>query len=46
MVKGSSNPRSYYKCSHQSCAAKKIVERNEAGDILATEYKVGGGMGV
>ncbi len=40
IVKGSPNPRSYYKCSHIGCCAKKIVERNAHGDILATEYKV------
>lgn len=39
IVKGSPNPRSYYKCSHTGCTAKKIVERNAAGDLLATEYK-------
>lgn len=40
LVKGSPNPRSYYKCSHQGCLAKKIVERNEEGEIITTEYKV------
>ena len=40
IVKGSPNPRSYYKCSHSGCCAKKIVERNSHGEILATEYKV------
>ena len=39
IVKGSPNPRSYYKCSHLGCSAKKIVERNTSGDILSTEYK-------
>ena len=39
IVKGSPNPRSYYKCSHLGCSAKKIVERNSCGDILSTEYK-------
>mmetsp|Transcript_37980 Transcript_37980/g.84597 ORF Transcript_37980/g.84597 Transcript_37980/m.84597 type:complete len:327 (-) Transcript_37980:187-1167(-) len=39
IVKGSPNPRSYYKCSHAGCTAKKIVERNSQGDILSTEYK-------
>jgi hypothetical protein len=43
LVKGSTNPRSYYKCSHLGCVAKKIVERcDRSGDILSTEYKVGG----
>lgn len=41
IVKGSSNPRSYYKCSHGGCGAKKIVERNSHGEILASEYRVG-----
>lgn len=40
IVKGSPNPRSYYKCSHQGCLAKKIVERTEYGEIINTEYKV------
>ncbi|KAL6756379.1 WRKY DNA-binding domain-containing protein [Haematococcus lacustris] len=39
IVKGSINPRSYYKCSHSGCTAKKIVERTECGDILNTDYK-------
>lgn len=38
-VKGSANPRSYYKCSNQGCPARKTVERAE-GAIIATEYKV------
>lgn len=40
MVKGSQNPRSYYKCSHAGCPAKKIVERDGSGDIMNTDYKV------
>eukprot|EP00798_Chlamydomonas_sp_ICE-L_P020832 gene20832-27663_t len=39
VVKGSPNPRSYYKCSHPGCPGKKIVERNVHGEIVATEYK-------
>lgn len=27
-VKGSSWPRSYYRCSHPGCQAKKVMERN------------------
>ncbi|KAK9842339.1 hypothetical protein WJX81_007615 [Elliptochloris bilobata] len=27
-VKGSPYPRSYYKCSHQGCQVKKIIERD------------------
>ncbi len=56
IVKGSVNPRSYYKCSHPTCPAKKVVERSGGGDIVNTEYKVrvwvggwggwGGGGGV
>lgn len=40
LVKNSVNPRSYYKCSHPNCGAKKIVERDCNGDIINTEYKV------
>lgn len=41
LVKGSPNPRSYYKCSHPGCLAKKIVERSDGdGTVLSTEYKV------
>eukprot|EP00798_Chlamydomonas_sp_ICE-L_P013728 gene13728-19626_t len=39
LVKGSPNPRSYYKCSHSGCPGKKIVERNLAGEIVSTENK-------
>ncbi|KAG2452221.1 hypothetical protein HYH02_003251 [Chlamydomonas schloesseri] len=40
LVKGSPNPRSYYKCSHPGCLAKKIVERSDSeGTVLSTEYK-------
>lgn len=40
MVKGSPAPRSYYKCSHGGCPAKKIVERDAAtGATLSTQYK-------
>ncbi|KAF5838933.1 WRKY DNA-binding domain-containing protein [Dunaliella salina] len=38
IVKGSVNPRSYYKCSTSTCPARKTVER-AAGAIVATEYK-------
>eukprot|EP00967_Tisochrysis_lutea_P121982 scaffold201485_cov19-Tisochrysis_lutea.AAC.2 len=41
IVKGSVNPRSYYKCSTSTCPARKTVER-AGGAIVATEYKVGG----
>ncbi len=40
MVKGSICPRSYYKCSHIGCPAKKIVERDpETGKVNEVEYK-------
>ncbi|KAF7816179.1 WRKY transcription factor WRKY24-like [Senna tora] len=29
-VKGNENPRSYYKCTYQSCPTKKKVERQAA----------------
>lgn len=41
IVKGSPFPRSYYKCSHPGCTAKKIVERdNESQAVTQVEYKV------
>lgn len=40
-VKGSPYPRSYYKCSHQGCQVKKIVERDPAsGRISCMSSKV------
>ena len=40
-VKGSPYPRSYYKCSHQGCQVKKIVERNpRTGHISCMHSKV------
>ncbi|KAF5830368.1 WRKY DNA-binding domain-containing protein [Dunaliella salina] len=40
IVRDSVNPRSYYKCSDQSCPAKKVVERDlHDGFIVATSYK-------
>ncbi|GFR43567.1 hypothetical protein Agub_g4661 [Astrephomene gubernaculifera] len=39
LVKGSTNPRSYYKCSHAYCPAKKIVECTEkGGTVVSTKY--------
>ncbi|XP_062179637.1 WRKY transcription factor WRKY24-like [Phragmites australis] len=39
-VKGSENPRSYYKCTYQSCSMKKKVERSLAdGRITQIVYK-------
>lgn len=37
-VKGSINPRSYYKCTHANCQAKKKVERSLEGDITEIVY--------
>ncbi|GAB2272117.1 WRKY transcription factor [Dionaea muscipula] len=38
-VKGSENPRSYYKCSYPSCPTKKKVERSQDGHITEIVYK-------
>nr|WQM79986.1 WRKY transcription factor 33 [Camellia sinensis] len=38
-VKGSENPRSYYKCTHPSCPTKKKVERTLDGHITEIVYK-------
>ncbi|XP_061362112.1 probable WRKY transcription factor 33 isoform X2 [Gastrolobium bilobum] len=38
-VKGSENPRSYYKCTHQNCSMKKKVERSLDGQITEIVYK-------
>ncbi|XP_047980306.1 probable WRKY transcription factor 2 [Salvia hispanica] len=38
-VKGSEYPRSYYKCTHQSCPVKKKVERSQEGHITEITYK-------
>ncbi|XP_072997357.1 WRKY transcription factor WRKY24-like [Typha latifolia] len=38
-VKGSENPRSYYKCTYPSCTTKKKVERNVDGQITEIVYK-------
>jgi hypothetical protein len=41
VVKGTPNPRSYYKCSTPNCGAKKIVERDIASNqVTTTDYKV------
>jgi hypothetical protein len=40
-VKGSPYPRSYYKCSHPGCPAKKMIEREpKSGRISQAELKV------
>nr|QIN97370.1 WRKY33 transcription factor [Isatis tinctoria] len=38
-VKGSENPRSYYKCTFPSCPTKKKVERSLEGQITEIVYK-------
>ncbi|TKY63583.1 WRKY transcription factor 33 [Spatholobus suberectus] len=38
-VKGSENPRSYYKCTHPGCPTKKKVERSLEGHITEIVYK-------
>lgn len=38
-VKGSENPRSYYKCTHFSCLMKKKVERSLEGHVTEIVYK-------
>ncbi|XP_061375806.1 probable WRKY transcription factor 26 [Gastrolobium bilobum] len=38
-VKGSENPRSYYKCTHPNCSTKKKVERTLDGHITEIIYK-------
>ncbi|GAV58658.1 WRKY domain-containing protein [Cephalotus follicularis] len=38
-VKGSENPRSYYKCTYPSCPTKKKVERSIDGQITEIVYK-------
>ena len=41
-VKGSPYPRSYYKCSHPGCPAKKMIERDpRSGHSSQAELKVG-----
>ncbi|CAB4315292.1 unnamed protein product [Prunus armeniaca] len=38
-VKGSENPRSYYKCTYPNCPTKKKVERSLDGHITQIVYK-------
>ncbi|KAK9168010.1 hypothetical protein Syun_000150 [Stephania yunnanensis] len=38
-VKGSENPRSYYKCTYPNCPIKKKVERSLDGQITEIVYK-------
>ncbi|KAJ6811516.1 WRKY transcription factor WRKY24 [Iris pallida] len=38
-VKGSENPRSYYKCTYPNCPMKKKVERSLDGQITEIVYK-------
>ena len=35
-VKGSPYPRAYYKCSHEGCMAKKIVEKNPVNGLISS----------
>lgn len=37
-VKGSENPRSYYKCTNPNCSMRKKVERNLEGEITEIVY--------
>ncbi|CAA6656919.1 unnamed protein product [Spirodela intermedia] len=39
VVKGSENPRSYYKCTHPNCPTKKQVETTLEGQITEIVYK-------
>lgn len=39
VVKGSENPRSYYKCTFPNCPTKKKVERSLDGQITEIVYK-------
>jgi WRKY transcription factor 33 len=38
-VKGSENPRSYFKCTYPSCPTKKKVERSLEGEVTEIVYK-------
>ncbi|GMH30123.1 hypothetical protein Nepgr_031966 [Nepenthes gracilis] len=38
-VKGSENPRSYYKCSYPNCLMRKKVERSVDGHVTEIVYK-------
>jgi len=38
-MKGSENPRSYYKCSFPGCPTKKKVERSPDGQVTEIVYK-------
>ncbi|KAL3517995.1 hypothetical protein ACH5RR_020584 [Cinchona calisaya] len=38
-VKGSENPRSYYKCTYPNCPTKKKVERSLEGQVTEIVYK-------
>lgn len=38
-VKGSENPRSYYKCTFHNCPTKKKVEKSLIGEITEIVYK-------
>ncbi|XP_076927872.1 putative WRKY transcription factor 26 [Bidens hawaiensis] len=38
-VKGTENPRSYYKCTYRNCSMRKKVETSSDGDIVEIVYK-------
>ncbi|KAK8959794.1 putative WRKY transcription factor 33 [Platanthera guangdongensis] len=38
-VKGSENPRSYYKCTYPNCPTKKKVEKNFEGQVTEIIYR-------
>nr|WCL15193.1 WRKY4180 [Atractylodes chinensis] len=38
-LKGSENPKSYYKCTYQNCSTRKKVETSPDGDITEIVYK-------
>lgn len=40
-LKNSENPRSYYKCTHPDCPAKRLVECSLEGKITEITYKAG-----
>ncbi|PIN26330.1 hypothetical protein CDL12_00916 [Handroanthus impetiginosus] len=38
-LRGSNNPRSYYKCNHPKCPSRKKVERDFSGNVTHVIYK-------
>ena len=41
LVKGTENARSYYRCTHASCTAKKKVEHRQDGHVVEVVYRGG-----